>query len=211
MIRLTCDNCEKAIDASDDLAGQKIKCPACGDVNVVPAATRGTATLAPDRAAEAGLPPANGPEVSVMRVRPALFRSRPIRVGLLVLGAVGGLVGAGVLALSLAMLPAAAIAAVVGILCAGVLGYWKLLCLGEVLEVTNKRTVERNGILSKRTTEVRHQDIRNIQVSQTFHERVFKVGRIGISSAGQDGLEIVVDNIPNPEELRRVIDLYRTM
>jgi uncharacterized membrane protein YdbT with pleckstrin-like domain len=102
-------------------------------------------------------------------------------------------------------------AGVVGVACAGVLAFWKVLTLGEALEITNKRTVERTGIFSKHTTEVRHQDIRNIQVSQSFHERLFKVGRIGISSAGQDGLEIVADDIPRPDELRELIDLYRSI
>ncbi len=212
MIRLTCDNCEKTIDVGEEMSGQKVKCPECGDINLVPSGPGRAPPSAPDRAAAAGYPPALGPEVTVMRVRRAMFRAKPIRFILLLLGTVGGLVAAGILALMTpAMWPGAAIAAVVAVVCGGVLGFWKLQTLGEALEITNKRTVERTGILSKFTTEVRHQDIRNIQVSQSFHERMFKVGRIGISSAGQDGLEIVADDIPNPDKIRELIDLYRAM
>ena len=211
MIRLTCDNCEKPIDVGDEMAGQKVKCPECGDINLVPSGPRRATAPVKDRAAEAGYPPAIGPEVTVMRVRRAMFRAKPIRFMLLFIGAIGGLVGGAVMAFSAALLVPGIGAGIVGVACAGVLAFWKLMTLGEKLMITNKRTVERTGILSKFTTEVRHQDIRNIQVSQSFHERMFKVGRIGISSAGQDGLEIVADDIPNPDKVREVIDLYRSI
>lgn len=211
MIRLTCDNCEKPIDVGDEMAGQKVKCPECGDINLVPSGPARASAPVRDRAAEAGYPPMAGPEVTVMRVRRAMFRAKPIRFMLLFVGAVGGLVGGAVMAFTPPLLVGAIAAGVVGLVCLCVLGFWKLTTLGESLEITNKRTVERTGILSKFTTEVRHQDIRNIQVSQSLHERMFKVGRIGISSAGQDGLEIVADDIPNPDKIREIIDLYRVI
>ena len=36
MIRKTCDNCERTIEVADSLAGQKVACEACGDINVMP-------------------------------------------------------------------------------------------------------------------------------------------------------------------------------
>lgn len=218
MIRLICDNCESPIDVGDEMAGQKVKCPKCGDINVVPAAFgpkgSGPAAAKPDRAAEAGYPPAQGPEATVMRVRRAMFRAKPGRFMLLVLGVVGGF-GAAIWGLTSASTgtgaTAATIGGLVGLACLGVLSVWKLLTLGESLEITNKRTVERTGILSKNTSEVRHQDIRNIQVNQTFAQRLLNVGTIGISSAGQEDIEIVAHDIPDPGRLRQVIDLYRQM
>jgi hypothetical protein len=41
--------------------------------------------------------------------------------------------------------------------------------------------------------------------------RMFDVGTLGISSSGQEGIEIVARNIPHPEEVKRTIDLYRPM
>jgi hypothetical protein len=217
MIRLVCDNCEKPLDVGDELAGQKVKCPACGDVNIVPVPSVGAAPQPPtdksDRAASAGYPPAAGDEVTVLRVRRAMFRAKPIRYMLLLLGMLGGFGTA--LFFMLLMNPVswtgAAIAGIIGLACAVTLGIWKIITLGETLAISNKRTIERNGILSKRTTEVRHRDIRNIQIHQTFAQRMFNVGRLGISSSGQDEIEIVVDDLPDPQKIRRIIDLYRPM
>lgn len=219
MIRLRCDNCERLIEVDDSYAGQKIKCPACGDVNVVPEATAPAPRAAvvrpaaPDRAAAAGYPPADGPEQVVMRVRRAMFRARPFTFLLLVLVLLAGLGAAvyfGVIA-NPASPGLAATGAIIGFVALVVLAGWKVATLGEALEITNKRTIERNGILSKITSEVRHNDIRNIQVTQSFRDRIFRVGQLGISSSGQDQIEIVVKDIPNPDRIRQIIDLYRSL
>jgi len=86
---------------------------------------------------------------------------------------------------------------------------WYLKCKGTTLTITNDRTTCRRGILSKSITEVWHQDIRNVQLDQTFFQRVFDVGRIGISSAGQADLEINVTGIPQPERVKDLIDAHR--
>jgi uncharacterized membrane protein YdbT with pleckstrin-like domain len=92
----------------------------------------------------------------------------------------------------------------------GILPLW-IKCLGERIHVTNKRTILRKGLFSKTTTEVLHDHVRNIQVSQSFWNRVFDVGTMGISSAGQEGIEIVARNIPHPEDIKKTIDAYRPM
>ena len=51
--------------------------------------------------------------------------------------------------------------------------------------------------------------MRNVQVLQTPCQRVFNTGNIGISSAGQSGIEIQVDGIPEPEKIQEIIDNYR--
>lgn len=209
MIRLTCDNCSKPIDVADDTAGQKVKCPACGDVNVIPAAGRQSG---PDRAAAAGYPSASGPEAAVMMVRRAMFRSKPVRFLLLVLGVLGGLGGAGyALAMATPSNPVMAmVAGVVALACLLILCCWWIITHGEVMEITSKRTIEKTGILSKRTSEVMHKDIRNIQIEQTFRERLFNVGKIVISSAAEEDSEIIATDIPSPKKMRDVIDLYRS-
>jgi hypothetical protein len=92
----------------------------------------------------------------------------------------------------------------------GILPLW-LKYLGERIHITNKRTVLRQGLLSKRTTEVLHDHVRNIQVSQSFLNRVFDVGTLGISSSAQAGVEIIARHIPHPEEVKKTIDYYRPM
>jgi uncharacterized membrane protein YdbT with pleckstrin-like domain len=140
-----------------------------------------------------------------------MFRAKPVRFLALVLGLLAGLAGA-VYFMAFAPTPnpaVAAVFAVVGVACLLILAVWKFTTIGEVMEISNKRTLEKTGILSKHTNEVMHRDIRNIQITQTFRERIFNVGKIVISSAAEEDSEIVAVDIPDPTKLRDVIDLYR--
>lgn len=90
-----------------------------------------------------------------------------------------------------------------------VLLFWWLKCLCTTLTITEKRTILRTGILSKNTNEVWHRDVRNIKVSQGVLQRMFGVGTVSISSAGQADIEISVSGILRPEKVRNLIDQYR--
>jgi hypothetical protein len=83
--------------------------------------------------------------------------------------------------------------------------FWWLDTLGTTLSITDKRTILRKGLLSNFTTEVFHQDIRNVLLRQTFFQRLFGVGYIGISSAGQAGIEIEVDGIRKPNFIKDLL------
>ena len=87
--------------------------------------------------------------------------------------------------------------------------FWWLKCKGTTLTVTSDRTRLRRGLLSKSVTEVWHQDVRNVQLNQSFFQRIFDVGYLGISSAGQSGLEISVTGMPNPDYVKELIDSHR--
>lgn len=82
---------------------------------------------------------------------------------------------------------------------------WWLRCKATTLSITTGRTVLREGLLAKRTNEVRHSDTRNIQVNQGFLQRIFGVGNIGVSSAGQSGVEIEVSGVPSPQKIADLI------
>ena len=86
---------------------------------------------------------------------------------------------------------------------------WWFRCKGTQLTITSERTRLRKGILSKSITEVWHQDVRNVQLNQTFFQRLLGVGSLGISSAGQAGLEISVSGIPDPDRVKELIDRHR--
>jgi uncharacterized membrane protein YdbT with pleckstrin-like domain len=86
---------------------------------------------------------------------------------------------------------------------------WWLQTLGTKLTVTDERITLRKGILSKFTNEVFHTDIRNVQLDQSFFQRLFDVGTIAISTSGQEGIEISVPGIPHPQQVRDLIDEYR--
>jgi hypothetical protein len=86
---------------------------------------------------------------------------------------------------------------------------WWLDCLGHRLIVTDRRTIFRKGLLSKFTNEVLHSHVRNIQISQSVIQRLMHVGSIGISSSGQSGIEIFIRGVPNPYDVKTIIDQYR--
>jgi uncharacterized membrane protein YdbT with pleckstrin-like domain len=90
-----------------------------------------------------------------------------------------------------------------------ILLFWWLQTLGTKLTVTDERITLRKGILSKFTNEVFHTDIRNVQLDQSFFQRVFDVGTIAISTSGQEGIEISVQGIPHPQQVRDLIDEHR--
>ena len=91
----------------------------------------------------------------------------------------------------------------------GILFVWWLQCRATSLVVTQDRTILRKGLLSKSTTEVWHSDVRNVQISQGLLQRMLGVGTIGISSAGQSGVEILAVGMPDPGAVRRLIDQYK--
>ena len=86
---------------------------------------------------------------------------------------------------------------------------WYLRARATELTVTNKRTRLHRGWLSRSITEVWHRDVRNVQLDQTFIQRMFDTGRIGISSAAQSGIEIDVTGMRGPDKIKDLIDGYR--
>ena len=60
---------------------------------------------------------------------------------------------------------------------------WWIRTKGTELTVTNERASLRKGILSKFTNDVYLTDVRNVQIYQSFWQRVFGVGSVAISSA----------------------------
>ncbi len=202
-IRLICDKCDKAFE-TDSPAGSKVTCPACGDINIVRDAP--IASGKTDRAAAAGYPPDFGPEAEVIRVRPAMLRARPMSFlglwALFLASAVGAF-------LLLAMPPAAIGCAVIALICLIALLVWKIRTMHDRLRITTRRIVDRTGLLSKNTSEILIKDIRHVAIRQTFWQRVWGVGELAISSAADDGVEIFMRDVPKPDDVKRVIDLYR--
>jgi predicted RNA-binding Zn-ribbon protein involved in translation (DUF1610 family) len=213
MVQVKCDDCEQRFEVEAAVEGQKVRCPSCGDVHIIRGATprvpEAVATRR-DRAAEAGFPPAFGEEAEVLTVKPAMFRAKPIECLMLTIAVVAGAGGAAWFGSSGNQW--AAIGCGAGSLAAAaVLAWWRLVKRTTSLRITTKRTVETVGLFSKATSEILHKDIRNFTVTQSFWERLWNVGRIGIDSAADDSQEIVMQDVPKPREVHRVIDLYRPM
>ncbi|QDT09884.1 PH domain-containing protein [Planctomycetes bacterium K23_9] len=88
---------------------------------------------------------------------------------------------------------------------------WWIRSKSTELTVTDLRTRLHRGWLSRSITEVWHRDVRNVQLHQSFIQRIFDVGRIGVSSAGQDGIEIDVSGLRNPDQIKGIIDEHRAI
>lgn len=217
MIHFTCDRCDRPFEVTDDRKGEKMECPDCGDMNIVPgtppaAAAEPAYDAKADRAADAGYPPNNGPETRVVRVHPALMRANPfLFLGVVFATLLGGagITWFGIMGRSptLFFWPSVALLVIALVF----LGLWKIQKLSHSIEITTKRSIERRGLLSRATSEVLHENIRNIQITQTFLERLLNVGTLAIASAGQSGVEIQVQSLPGPDEIRKIIDLYRPL
>ncbi|MEL6329773.1 MAG: PH domain-containing protein [Planctomycetota bacterium] len=164
----------------------------------------------PDRAQQAGYPPDSGPEQDVVFVKRAMFRAAPLRFSGLVIVVLAAIVGGIWLAIDGRPI-VAYIAGGLGVVALLYAGWWKVMTFASSLKITNKRTQHRRGLFSKSTSEVLHDNIRNVQVEQSFWQRIFDVGTLGLSSSGQDEIEILMKDVPKPHEVARVIDLYRPL
>ena len=130
--------------------------------------------------------PVTGPatEKTLIKTHPKMFRDSPVAF---VLFAILIPVGLGALILLI----------------------WWLVVTNTTLTVTSKRTILRKGILSKHTREVRHSDVRFIEVDQGFLQRIFGIGDISISSAAQGTIEITANGILKPDKIKQTIDGLR--
>ncbi len=120
-------------------------------------------------------------ETVLFVTRPAMFRDEPLRFLFYVL-----------------LIPI-----VVG---AVLLIVWWLRCRTTALTITDKRTTLSQGVFSRHTSEVLHADVTNLQVDQTFFQRLAGTGTIEISSSAQDDIEIILKGISHPQ---KVADLIR--
>jgi uncharacterized membrane protein YdbT with pleckstrin-like domain len=88
---------------------------------------------------------------------------------------------------------------------------WWLKSKNSKLTITDEKVTLRTGIFSKKTNEVYLSDIRNVQVSQRFMQRITKAGNIALSTAGQAGIEIYIQGMKDPEKIKTIIDKHRKL
>lgn len=116
---------------------------------------------------------------------PAMFRARPFLFILFVL--LCGAFGIGIILLAI----------------------WWVRTRGVTLTVTGRCSRLRTGLLSRHLIEVRHRDVRSLEVRQKFLQRLTNVGTISISTAADTGAEIVAHAMPNPMGVKEIIDQGR--
>jgi hypothetical protein len=178
------------------------------------------------RPRSAAAPSPSAPERELLVVRQGMFRAHPFWYLLMVLLFVAGV------ALAIAAVPMQAVAdwlAWGGLAMAGVAFLWWFIWWiaphrWVKLIITSKRTIRQEGIVMRKTSEVLHKHVTNVTISQGFIDRMLDVGYIAIDSAGQGGepmrgedgaqvrrsdIEIEVEHIPHPYEIKRLIDEHR--
>lgn len=72
-------------------------------------------------------------------------------------------------------------------------------------KVTDQRIICKNGILSTKTSEIDIRDIRSINVTQSFFQKIFRVGDVEFTTASGPLKEAVLKNIDNPDQVKERI------
>ena len=75
--------------------------------------------------------------------------------------------------------------------------------------ITSKNKELKKGFLGRHINDVRISDVRNIQITQSFFQRLLSVGNVEISSSGQSDIEIGIKGIPKPYEVRNIINIIK--
>ena len=74
--------------------------------------------------------------------------------------------------------------------------------IGTLYTVTDRRIVIRQGILSRREHEAHIDRVQNVNLSQTFLDRLFKVGSLDFDTAGSEDADFRFAGIADPDALR---------
>lgn len=212
-----CPRCDDNVAVESHLCGDSVACPACGS-KFVPEPPRAEPMQVETERANEDISEANvvdrtaDDETIIHQVHQAMFRRNPFWFLLLSTVFVGCLVLSGVIwfwpadqgrwesATSLGL-----VLLLIALVFGAMLLVWWVRTRSMTLTVTNKRTRLREGILAKQTTEVQHDDVRNLQIDQSAVQRLLSVGDLAISSSGQDDLEVVAKGIPSPGEIAALI------
>jgi hypothetical protein len=232
MIVYTCANCERELEIDDQLGGQRVRCPHCQNVEVAPmpkaaaqvarvaagvarpASGKGTPAAAAMAAAPGVGSGAAGvePERELARVHPVMIRAKPVLGSVLVLTVVGGIA----LAIAAQFTPGFANyrwsawgGVAVAVVAAVWLGWWKVGTRATTVVITNRRTIVHRGLFSRSSKELKHEQVMDIQITQTFPQRMLRVGTLGLDGGGTDDVEIVVEDLPDPARLRELVDGVR--
>lgn len=209
----SCPLCNAPVEIPHRMFGKTVDCPVCHGPFMVepPKAQPMEKSLQPPASEIAKVTEIADDEWTDMTVHPVVLRRHFIGVTvcsiLFILGvgtAIAAAFGATIAGIGGVGLVIAGL--IIALISMGMLGRWWLLSWMQSLTITNERLVYCYGLIHRGTSEVRHKDVRNLKVSQNVIERLLSFGDIAVSSAGQDDMEIVMNDIPDPEH---VADLIR--
>ena len=91
-----------------------------------------------------------------------------------------------------------------------ILLYWYIKTRATALTVTDQDLLYERGILSKDRTSVSLKHVRSVNIAQGFINRIFGVGTIQISTAG-DEPEFTIADMPHPYVIQETITKAQEM
>jgi len=120
---------------------------------------------------------------------------------------IGGVAGAVVIAVIVALATSTGIAIVVGVVLIAldiVIGFVRRMATTYL--VTNQRLYIRRGILSKREQQTRIDRVQNVNTDQRFRDRLLRVGTVDFDTAGTDDSDFTFTGVGNPHEVVEAVD-----
>jgi uncharacterized membrane protein YdbT with pleckstrin-like domain len=120
---------------------------------------------------------------------------------------IGGLAGAAVIGLIVALIATTVTGVLVGVaLAALVLLYGFVKRMSTTYMVSTQRLYIRRGILSKREQQTRVDRVQNVNTDQSLRERVLRVGTVDFDTAGTDDSEFRFVGISSPGKVVIAVD-----
>ena len=71
--------------------------------------------------------------------------------------------------------------------------------------VTNRRVRARRGLLTRHTSEIDVEDIRDIQVHQSLWQRIIGTGDVFFGSAGRADMEVEFEGVAHPQRIKELV------
>lgn len=78
------------------------------------------------------------------------------------------------------------------------------------LTIVGNRVLFKSGVVSTRESEIRIQDVRDVEITRTFGQRMLGTGTLALSTSGESGMEIEISGLSQPERVREIINALRT-
>ena len=105
--------------------------------------------------------------------------------------------------------PTRTVAVVSMLVVLGVVGVLVALVRSTEYTLTQRRAVSKTGIFTRKISEVELADVRNVQVKRNLLQRMVGVGDVGISTAGQGGIEVRFQGRLEWEQVAEIVRAQR--
>lgn len=77
---------------------------------------------------------------------------------------------------------------------------------GNKYYITDKRVIHQFTFLSRKTSSVMYDKLQDVHFTQGLIERIFGIGKVHLNTAGTHLVEIVFKGLPNPVNVKRIIE-----